>query len=107
MQIFNTYFNKKTYNECRCGLEAAEDKEEDAEDEDALINDFELHIFLVQDEDAVEECHQGAASAQHRGDGDERFWFGQGIEIGDIGDADEYRNHENGPSPLEVTAILG
>ena len=107
MQIFNTYFNKKTYNECRCGLEAAEDKEEDAEDEDALVDDLEFHIFFVQDEDAVAEGHQRAATAQHRGNRDKRTWFGQSIEIGDVGDADEYRNHENGPAPLEVATIFG
>ena len=50
------------------GLEAADDHAEDAGDEDALVDDFEFEVAFAEHDHSIDECHEGTASAYHRGD---------------------------------------
>ena len=49
------------------GLEAADDHAEDAGNEDALVDDFEFEVAFAEHDYGIDKCHEGTASAYHRG----------------------------------------
>ena len=49
------------------GLEAADYHAEDAGDENALVDDFEFEVAFTEHDYGIDECHEGTASAYHRG----------------------------------------
>ena len=60
----------------------------------------------MEEKRSSRECHQHTAPSNHRDNRDHRVGEGQGIEINPIGHAEEQRDENDVPAPLERCGLL-
>lgn len=76
-------------------------KQDHGDDYEEEVQRLALDVLLMEEQPAGDEAHDDTRATDQRDNRDQCVGIGEGVEIAEVGNREEYRNKHNLPAPFE------